>query len=417
MPHPVPARRAEGKSKTRLEPNLVTGPVVTAIFTWRVTENIGYQGIVDRLNADLDRYPAPISPDPARVRPDWTRSSIVSLLSNPKYTGYMVWNRRATKKRGQVNPPEQWVWSPEPTHGPLVTREMFQAAQTAPTRPGSSAANIPNAHPAARRAYLLRSYVFCSCGLRMFGKSQKGVAYYACQPRTNRSKTASEHHPQNTKTTRVREDLLLEGLEDLLNQRLFGADRRGYLEATLRTAAHGSDEQARAHRESLEHAIEQLTIRQDRLLTTLETQDDPDGTLFARIRDRLAALERDRANKITELKELTATAEPVNDPALLEQLPELHLNLAELPFDLQRDLFDALQLRIDYDQHTRVAHGRITLTEFATGAVSGLVRPELATVADMRAARTTHATARPVNGATGLPRAVRVESEWPAARP
>jgi hypothetical protein len=38
------------------------------------------------------------------------------ILRNPKYTGYMVWNRRATKKGGKVNPPEAWVWSEQPTH-------------------------------------------------------------------------------------------------------------------------------------------------------------------------------------------------------------------------------------------------------------------------------------------------------------
>ena len=50
------------------------------------------------------------------------------LLANPKYTGYMVWNRRATKKGGRFNPPETWVWSEQPTHEPVVTRGMFDAA-------------------------------------------------------------------------------------------------------------------------------------------------------------------------------------------------------------------------------------------------------------------------------------------------
>ena len=164
IPHPVPARRAEGKTKTRLAPDPVTGPVVTAIFTWRVLERLGYQAIVDRLNADLDRYPAPTSPDPARNRNDWTRSSIQALLTNPKYTGYMVWNRRATKKGGQPNSPEQWVWSAQPTHEPLVTRDLFDAAQCiGGQRRGSRTANTMNRHPATKRVYLLRSYVICAC--------------------------------------------------------------------------------------------------------------------------------------------------------------------------------------------------------------------------------------------------------------
>jgi hypothetical protein len=50
------------------------------------------------------------------------------ILTNPKYTGYMVWNRRATKAGGRVNPPSAWVWSEQPTHQPLVDRDTFAAA-------------------------------------------------------------------------------------------------------------------------------------------------------------------------------------------------------------------------------------------------------------------------------------------------
>lgn len=50
-----------------------------------------------------------------------------------------------------------------------------------------------------------------------------------------------------------------------------------------------------------------------------------------------------------------------------------------------RDLFDALQLRIDHDHQTHTAHGQITLTELSTGAVDALVRPDVAPVIDIRA--------------------------------
>jgi hypothetical protein len=38
----------------------------------------------------------------------------------------MVWNRRATKKGGKINPPEMWVWSEQPTHEPVVTRHVLR---------------------------------------------------------------------------------------------------------------------------------------------------------------------------------------------------------------------------------------------------------------------------------------------------
>lgn len=171
---------------------------------------------------------------------------MLGVLTNPKYTGHMVWNRRATKEPGQVNPPEQWVWSPQRTHEPLVIREMFQAA--------------------VRR-----------------------------QP---------------------------QGIPLGVSERL---------DATLRVADRTKTDHVHAHRDALSNTIDQLTTRQERLLTTLETQDDPDESLFARIRDRLAALERDHAAKIAEPHELAAIVEPVDDPSLLDQLPELHLDLTELP--------------------------------------------------------------------------------------
>jgi len=34
----------------------------------------------------------------------------------------------AAKKGGKANPPEAWVWSEEPTHEAIVTREVFETA-------------------------------------------------------------------------------------------------------------------------------------------------------------------------------------------------------------------------------------------------------------------------------------------------
>jgi hypothetical protein len=57
--HPVRNKAEQGKTKHRLTPDPVRGPVVTQIFLWRAPDRIGYQAIADRLNSDLDRYPPP----------------------------------------------------------------------------------------------------------------------------------------------------------------------------------------------------------------------------------------------------------------------------------------------------------------------------------------------------------------------
>jgi hypothetical protein len=87
-----------------------------------------------------------------------------AVLENPKYTGYMVWNRRASKTgNGRVNAPKDWVWSPVPTHEPLVTLDLFKAArELVPDREQSRTAPGPNhTHPQTKRSYLLRSYIVC----------------------------------------------------------------------------------------------------------------------------------------------------------------------------------------------------------------------------------------------------------------
>jgi hypothetical protein len=51
--HPNPAKADRGYTKTRLEPDGVRGETVTQIALWRYHEQVGYDTIAERLNADL----------------------------------------------------------------------------------------------------------------------------------------------------------------------------------------------------------------------------------------------------------------------------------------------------------------------------------------------------------------------------
>jgi site-specific DNA recombinase len=100
IPHPVPVKAAQGRTKTRLVPDPERAPVVAQIYTWRTVDRLGVPEIAGRLNADHDACPPP---DPAT---GWTASGVHSILSNPKYTGHMVFGRRRTQagRRGQPVP-------------------------------------------------------------------------------------------------------------------------------------------------------------------------------------------------------------------------------------------------------------------------------------------------------------------------
>jgi site-specific DNA recombinase len=91
------------------------------------------------------------------------------VLHNPKYTGYQVWNRRAKRGNGRVNPPEKWIWSQDIAHEPLVSKEMFDRANIAGARRENVARSRGDLNH-RRHSYVLRSFVRCGiCGLRMQG--------------------------------------------------------------------------------------------------------------------------------------------------------------------------------------------------------------------------------------------------------
>lgn len=130
IPHPVSAKRAKGLKKTLLQVDPKEGAVVRKAFHWRVVERLGYGAIADRLNEDLilNPPPTPILVEQAAGR--WNSSNVRDMLTNPKHTGHMVWNRRARKGggRNRPNPVSEWVWSPEPTHEALVDLETYVKA-------------------------------------------------------------------------------------------------------------------------------------------------------------------------------------------------------------------------------------------------------------------------------------------------
>ncbi len=128
--HPNPHKASRGINKRTLELDPVRAPVVRAIYDWYLGGGMGLLQIRDRLNADPERYPPPVPIDPTTARGAWSRSSVWEVLRNPKYTGYQVWNRRARKKgHNRTNPPDAWIWSEEPAHPVIVSREEYDAVQ------------------------------------------------------------------------------------------------------------------------------------------------------------------------------------------------------------------------------------------------------------------------------------------------
>jgi site-specific DNA recombinase len=388
VPHPVPAKRAEGRTKHRLIPDEVRGPVVTNIFRLRVGERLGYDEIAGHLNLDLERFPPPVPPDPSRARGLWTWSSVRDVLHNPKYTGYMVWNRRATKKGGKHNPPDQWVWSPQPVHEPLVTRALFeQAAEIAKERERTRASTAESTHPKQRYTYLLRSYIkHDTCDRRMLGKTERSRTYYSCERKAHRDcgKAWYDQHPP---AARIRADAIHDAVHEFFATRVFGPDRQRLFAETLTTVSQddGAELERAERADALRKQIAEERAKQDRLLDELESSpadDAMDEDIRKAFRQRLHGRFAETTKRIkareAELQKLadalTATHKG-GDAELLATLPELAGDFSRSPEDLQRDLYDALKLEIVYSHVRCEAMIEVTITDNSADSLHRVVEP------------------------------------------
>jgi len=365
--HPVPAKRREGKTKARLILDPTRAPVVLEIFTWRIHQHLGYRSIAKRLNQDLDRYPPPNANVPDATLGHWTDSAVADLLANPKYTGYMVWNRRAKGKStgNRRRPPDQWVWSPQSTHPAIITLEQYtQAAQVAADHEGSRDGTDPNRHPRTTHTYMLRSYLRCAhCGWRLCGRTiNHHRVYYRCPAVEADPIGVLRRIPDHPRTLYVREDYLLDGILDFFTQQIFHPDRRQRLTNQLQATTQHTTTDLQRQRRALTRSIQDLTAQQQRLATTLAYEQDEEGKLFAQIREQFYELNGQLEQRPRELTALDERQVNVDALDLLDALPTAAGRLDELPEPILRRLFQAFHLKVEYDRHTNFATIEVTLS-------------------------------------------------------
>ncbi len=119
--------RGERKSLQTDRVILVPGPeteiaTVRSIYDWFVAEGKTESEIMARLNGrgSLGEHGRP-----------WTRATVHQILTNPKYIGANIYNRRSFKlKHKRVkNPAQMWIWRDE-AFEPIVDTVLFERART-----------------------------------------------------------------------------------------------------------------------------------------------------------------------------------------------------------------------------------------------------------------------------------------------
>ena len=136
------------------------------------------------------------------------------------------------------NDPSDWIWSEQPSHEALVTREEWEAVQ----RRFRSNQRRYTRTPKQGRHYVLAGRLSCAqCGRRMEGTWNHDRPYYRCQ--IHRDDPAE--HPERPATIYVREDAIVPSLDTWVAE-LFTDDRLDDTCTALADAAQpDTDEEAR----------------------------------------------------------------------------------------------------------------------------------------------------------------------------
>jgi site-specific DNA recombinase len=109
---------------------------------------------------------------------EWSPTTVRRILTNSIYKGEWYWGKTRREKRNgvvkQVSVPRsEWIMVEVPA---ILDADTWERVQTQLT------ANRTNSKRNAKREYLLRSMVFCTCGRRFVGryKNKAKIAYYRC---------------------------------------------------------------------------------------------------------------------------------------------------------------------------------------------------------------------------------------------
>ncbi|MGW4370476.1 recombinase family protein, partial [Nocardia takedensis] len=219
-PHPHPGKAADGKRLRKLEADPVTAPVVRRIFR-EYLMGFGIFAIAQRLTAEGIACPSAHDYDRNRHRSGvaWSKSAVRTILANPRYTGFAVWNKQRKQEslidvedvalgnqtRLIWNERSEWVCSEHQAHEALVSVAEFERANgRRATQNAKSPGRVVTArtrHPYQFKGLLTHK----AWGRRMQGNWNHERPHYRCRYPSEYALANDLDHP---KSGYVREDQL-----------------------------------------------------------------------------------------------------------------------------------------------------------------------------------------------------------------
>lgn len=367
-PHPRPDLAALGARAHRLELDPLAAPVVRRIFALR-RSGLGAKRIAATL--DADGVACPSAQDPARNRhrtgQGWEPGTVLSILSNPRYTGRQVWNKQhkseelldvrdvslgyTTKLRW--NDKDQWVVSDKIAHEPLVSDEDFDHVQRLLEVKGRRA--VARRPRSTGRVYPLRSRLHCGlCTRRMQGSWNNQQPYYRC---TFPNEYAMANHVAHPKSVYLKEADVLPVLDDWLAT-LFDPTRRA---ATLRLLAESQQENAteEATRRAAEEKIAECETKLARYRAALEAGTDPEV-----VAEWIREVKADRALANAQLAEQKDAPQRLDEDEIathLDAIGDVSTMIRNADREAKTALYNGLDLRLTYHPVERTVRAEADL--------------------------------------------------------
>ena len=222
--------------------------------------------------------------NPHRSGIAWSKGAVRAILTNPRYTGYQVWNRQRTDEvlldvenvalghtaKMRWNPADRWVFSEQAAHPAIISKEDFELAQA--TLAGRGSMTQHKQHRCSR-AYALRGVMLCGlCGRRMSGKWNNDQAYYLCRFPAEYALANKVDHPKNVY---LREADVLGHLDDWLEELFSPAGIHTTLDHLAEQAAQLQDPAALARAEGGRGRIAEYDAEISQYRASLKAGADP----------------------------------------------------------------------------------------------------------------------------------------------
>lgn len=332
-------KRGDGKRSI----NEAEAQVVRLIFKWFVEDRFSIYRIAQRLESMGIRT--------EKGHNHWAHSTIQRMLTNPAYCGRTYafrWKtvepenptsetRRRRRSSLQQTSRDSWVQLPEGTTPPIVSVELWEAAQR-------QLAKNRRAGRRARFPYLLKGMVRCYCGKAMIACTVSGnYRYYRCS-----AKFGVRHiHQRNIRADEL-EELVWTEVEGVLKEPSL------IVEELRREAETGSEGLDRRIQEA-KKALAKLDLA-ERKLIRLYGEGQFDARKVHDEMDHVRAEREVSQQTLSELEERQRARQQLRDKELaIEEICErVRENLAHFTHEDKRLALEALQVQVTVEQEKEV---------------------------------------------------------------